>query len=269
MNTLSLSACCLLAMTRFSLAANPTWTLHPKDAEALKQSGISVSYRLVVNDVDNPEYAFTITAKAQKGIDAMDAYFSLRNEKGLIALQTWSDSAGTCVAGFTVGKQALKDAGFLVQLYRGKRTNPFSASGCYAIPLFEFAADPRFCAGRIGVADHPALKEVRLFAPIQRDGSIVTVHVKPKEALSNYHYDLHVTVEGRAAQRFHIRNGQPVTKGDVRLADLNGDGFLDIMLVGGSDHRGRDWFKTLIYDRQKNHYRWLGEPPDSKSANGG
>jgi len=53
---------------------------------------------------------------------------SIRNNKGLVAMHGWSDSEGKCVAGFTVGKQALKHAGFQVQLYRGGRTNPFGAS---------------------------------------------------------------------------------------------------------------------------------------------
>ena len=43
----------------------------------------------------------------------------------------------------------------------------------------------------------------------------------------------------------------------VRLADLNGDGFLDIMVVGGKDHRGEDWFKTLLYDSKGKKYKPL------------
>jgi hypothetical protein len=257
MRTLGITACFVVCFAHSTLAANPTWTLHPDDIDKLKQSGIRVSYRLVVNDVENPEYAFTITANVPEGVDALDAMLLIYNSKGLVAMNGWSDSEGKCVAGFTVGKQALKDAGFQVQLYRGKRTNPFSASGRYVLSLSEFASDQRYCSGRIGITVPPKTTEFRIVAPIQRDGLLLTVEVAPKDALSNHHYDFRVTVVGRSDQHFQVRNGQPITKSDVRFADLNSDGFLDIMIVGGTDHRGRDWYKTLIYDEDKSRYRWI------------
>ena len=259
MKTFTITACCVLFLARWSLAANPTWTLHPGKDDQLKASGIQVSYQVIVNDVENPEYAFTITAKVPPGVDGLDAMLSIRNSQGVVALNSWSDTEGKCVADFTVGKQSLKDAGFGVQLYRGKRTDAFSASGRYVLSLAEFASDPHYCSGRAGVEGAPQTAEFRIGARIQRDGPWLTVEVTPQEALSNHHYDLHVVVESRSDEHYQIRNGQPITKREVRLADLNADGFLDIMIVGGVDHQGQDWYKTLIYDEGTNRYRWLAQ----------
>jgi hypothetical protein len=260
MKTLSITACCcVFSFAHSALAANPTWTLHPDDSDQLKAAGIQVSYRLVVNEWENPEYAFTITAKVPEGVDGLDAYFSLSNNKGLIAMHTWSDSEGECVAFFTVGKQALQDAVFMVDHYRGKRTS----SDRYVLPLAEFVSDESFQSGRIGIAAPANTTDFRIVAPIQRDGSLVTIKVTPKDALSNHHYDFHVTVESLSDQHIQVRNGQAITRSDVRLADLNGDGLLDIMIVGGPDHRGRDWYKTLLYDRDKGGYDWITDEPDS------
>ena len=267
--TPSFTVCCMLSFTHCALAANPTWTLHPDETDKLKHAGIHISYRLVVNDVENPEYVFTITAKVPEGVDALDAMMSIYNSKGLVAMHGWSDFGGKCVAGFTVGKQALKDAGFMLQLYKGKRTNPFSASGRYVLSLAEFASDQRYCSGKMGITTPAKTTDFRIVAPIQRDGPWLTIEVTPKGALSNHHYDFHVTVEGRSDEHFQVRNGQSITKSEIRLADLNSDGFLDIMIVGGVDHRGQDWYKTLIYDQGKRKYRWITDKPNSpnKSLN--
>ncbi len=263
MQNLSITACCVLSMAHCAFAANPTWTLHPDDTDKLRQAGIHVSYRVVVNDLENPEYAFTITANVPEGIDALDAMLSIHNSKGLVARNGWSDSAGKCVAFFTVGKQALKDAGFSVQLYRGKRTNPFSASGRYVLSISEFASDQRYCRGRIGPTTPATTTSFRLVAPSHRDGRLLTIEVTPKETLSNHHYDIHVTVVGHSDHHFQVRNGQPITKSDIRLADLNADGFLDIMITGGIDHRGQEWFKTLLYDSDTSGYRWITDDPNA------
>ena len=94
MKTLRITACCVLSFAHCAIAANPTWTLHPDDIDKLKQSGIHVSYRVVVNDFENPEYAFTITANVPKGVDALDAMLSIYNSKGLVARNSCSDSEG-------------------------------------------------------------------------------------------------------------------------------------------------------------------------------
>ncbi len=269
MKTLSITACCVLSFAHCALAANPTWTLHPDDTDKLKEAGIHVSYRVLVNDVENPEYAFTISAQVPEGVDALDAILGIRNSKGLVAMNYWTDSGGKCDADFTVGKQALKDARFSVQLYRGKRTNPFAASGVYSLSLSEFASDPRYCSGRMGITTPAKTTDFRIVASIQRDGPLLTIKVTPKDPLSNHRYDFHVTVVGRSDQHFEVRNGQPITKSEIRLADLNSDSFLDIMIVAGTDHRGQEGFKTLLYDKDNNRYRWITDEPNSpnKSLN--
>jgi hypothetical protein len=97
-------------------------------------------------------------------------------------------------------------------------------------------------------------------APLNRDGPRLTVEVVQKPAFSNWHYDIHVTTTAGLDQHAEIRNGQPLTRKDVRLADINSDGFLDVMLVGGKDHRGEEWFKTWLYDPKGKKYKWINEP---------
>jgi hypothetical protein len=96
-------------------------------------------------------------------------------------------------------------------------------------------------------------------APLNRDGPQLTVEVVQQPAISNSHYDIHVTTTAGLHQHLEIRNGQPLTPKDVRLADVNGDGFLDLMVVGGKDHRGEDWFKTWLYDPKSKKYKWINE----------
>jgi hypothetical protein len=96
-------------------------------------------------------------------------------------------------------------------------------------------------------------------APLNRDGPRLTVEVVPRPAISNWRYDLHITTTAGLDQHLEIRNGRPLTRKDVRLADVNGDGFLDVMVVGGKDHRGEDWFKTWLYNPKDKKYKWINE----------
>lgn len=78
-------------------------------------------------------------------------------------------------------------------------------------------------------------------------------------ATSNWAYFLHITTTNDLDQHIEFRNVQPLTPKDVRLADVNADGFLDVMVVGGKDHRDKDWFKTWLYDRKGEKYKWINE----------
>jgi hypothetical protein len=78
-------------------------------------------------------------------------------------------------------------------------------------------------------------------------------------AAGNWHYDIHVTATDGLDQHLAVRNGQPLTRGDVRLADVTADGSLDIMIIGGKDHRGVAWFKTWVYDPKGKNYRWVND----------
>jgi hypothetical protein len=80
--------------------------------------------------------------------------------------------------------------------------------------------------------------------PIKRGGPALTIAVTPKDAFSNYWYDLRVSVEGRSDQHFEVRNGIPITKAGIRLASLDADPYLDIMIPGGTD----DWGPGVVQD---------------------
>jgi hypothetical protein len=101
--------------------------------------------------------------------------------------------------------------------------------------------------------------DFKVESPLNREGPRLTVRVVLQPSFSNYWYDLQVTTADGLDQHFEIRNGQPLTPKDVRLADLTADGFLDIMVVGGKDHRGEDWFKTWLYDSKSKKYKWINE----------
>jgi hypothetical protein len=93
-------------------------------------------------------------------------------------------------------------------------------------------------------------------------------------ARANWRYDLHVTTPDGLDQHIEVRSGQALTARDVRLTDVNGDGHLDLLVVGGKDHRGEDWFKTWLYDASGKKYTWVdGEappppPPDAGASRG-
>ncbi len=258
MKTLSFTVCFALLFAHSALAANPIHSLHPDDTDALKPAGVDVSYSVIVNDEKNPEFAFTVSVEVPAGIDSLDAYFVVRNGKGLLTASSWSTSQGKCIASFTVGKQVLKDAHFAVQHNRGKRTDAFSASGGYALNLSEFANDSRFRRSSFGKAIRPeSTTDFVITHPIRRNGPDVAIAVTRKDSPSNHHYDFAITVTGHAAHHIHIRNGQPITNNDIRLADLNADGFLDLMIVGGTDHRGS--YCQLLCSRNLRQRRlWVG-----------
>jgi len=78
------------------------------------------------------------------------------------------------------------------------------------------------------------------------------------ESHSNWHYEIRITVDGIPSQVIPIRNGQALKKTDLQLVDLNGDGFLDIMIESGMDHRDKPCFKTFIYSQDTKQYQWIG-----------
>ena len=81
-----------------------------------------------------------------------------------------------------------------------------------------------------------------------RGGPRLTVRVEPKPGGGNWRYDVHLTTADGLDQRLEVRNGRPIARRDVRLTDLTSDGFLDLLIVGGKDHRGEDWFKAWLSD---------------------
>lgn len=109
---------------------------------------------------------------------------------------------------------------------------------------------------RLSIADVLTNSEA-VQALLKRGGPTLTVRLAEKPETSNWHYDLHVATTDGLDQHFAIRNGQPVQRENIRLVDINGDGFLDVMILGGKDHRGEAWFKTLLYDPKAKKYAWL------------
>ena len=95
---------------------------------------------------------------------------------------------------------------------------------------------PGFPPGAATGTDKPSGFKVE--ARLNRDGPQLTVQMVEQPATSNWHYDIHVTTTDGLDQHFAIRNGQEVKEKDIRLADVNADGFLDITIVGGQ-RRGR------------------------------
>lgn len=85
------------------------------------------------------------------------------------------------------------------------------------------------------------------------------VVLTPLMKLNNHHYSLRVIVRGVVDQRFEIRSGQALTENDIRFASINADAYLDILIVGGKDHRGMPWYKTLLYDEPSKRFYWIGE----------
>lgn len=253
MGTRIMTVCCVLAISTSAAAADRSVTLHPGDVEALKAAGIAVTHRVL----NGSDHAFEITAEVPEGFKSLDATFWVRNDKGLVAHSQWESSGGKCALVFMVGEQALKDAVFTVVHNEGDRSAPFANRIGYVLKLAEFAGTARDAPPP---KEAPFLDAFEVSAPIKKDGATLKVAIKLKESFSNWHYDVHITTTDGLDQHFEIRSGQSLPAKDVRLADLTADGLLDIMIVGGQDHRGEDWFRTLLYDPEGKKYKWINEP---------
>ena len=106
-------------------------------------------------------------------------------------------------------------------------------------------------------ASSPALS---LKSQLNRDGPELILIVTPEEsARDNFLYDVHITVGEDTDQHFKVRNGQVIGQDELKLMDINADGCLDIMIAGGKDHRGENWYKTWIYDTKQEKYRWIND----------
>jgi hypothetical protein len=92
---------------------------------------------------------------------------------------------------------------------------------------------------------------------IAENGAKVTLKITEQEAVSNYQYVLQFTSADGMNQTLSLRNGISIDQKAVRFVDLNGDGYLDIMIPGGNDYAKRTWYKTLIYKPDLKEYRWL------------
>ena len=100
---------------------------------------------------------------------------------------------------------------------------------------------------------------MKIEADLNRGGPRLTVEVVRLKATSNWHYEIRLTTTDGLDQVLQIRIGQALTDQDIRLADLTADGFLDLMIVGGKDHRGKEWFKTWLYDAKAKKFKWIND----------
>jgi hypothetical protein len=91
---------------------------------------------------------------------------------------------------------------------------------------------------------------------ITKDGAKVTLTITEEQAVSNHQYKLQFASPDGLNQTLSLRNGVPIEDA-ARFVDLNGDGYLDIMIPGGYDYAKRTWYKTLIYKPDLKEYRWL------------
>ena len=92
-----------------------------------------------------------------------------------------------------------------------------------------------------------------------REGPSIRLVVEPLAVNANWQYRIAITLSDGHSQSLEIRNGQALRPGDVRLTDINADGLLDLMVIGGKDHRGADWFKTWRFDARRAMFVWLGD----------
>ena len=100
---------------------------------------------------------------------------------------------------------------------------------------------------------------MKIEADLSKGGPRLTVKVVEQMAESNWHYEIRLTTTDGLDQKLKMRNGQALTEQDIRLADLTADGFLDLMIVGGKDHRGKEWFKTWLYDPKAKKFKWIND----------
>ena len=97
-------------------------------------------------------------------------------------------------------------------------------------------------------------------ADISHCGPFREIILRPKDALSNYWYDIEFRDRAdRVVQRLSIRNGVPIQEKDVELVDLNADGFKDIKVLGGMDRSGASWYKTWLWNTEQEKYVWSTE----------
>ena len=253
MRTRIVTACCVLAISTSAVAANPTRKLRANDAEGLKAARITVTHR-VLNASD---HAFEVTSEVPTGFKSLDAKLWVRNDKGLVTYSTWESSAGKCVAVFMLGETALKDAIFSVEHHEVDRLAPYTNRIAYVLSLSDFAGTARDTKS---TKEGAFLDHFEVSAPLTKDGATLKVAIKLKESFSNFYYDIHITTTAGLDQHLEFRSGVPLPPKAVQLVDLTADGFLDIMIVGAKDHRGEDWFRTLLFDAKGKQYQWINKP---------
>lgn len=165
------------------------------------------------------------------------------------------------------GKAETKDGVMTIQ-FKDDRVERWTAIGKRMVvehwfPAAMYPDGPRV----LGIAERcpkPSADSVvdavfKIEAKLHRGGPRLTVQVVPQPAKSSWHYDLHITTSEGLDQHFPIRNGQPLTPRDVQLVDVTSDGFLDILIVGGKDAEGKEWFKTWLFDTKTKKYRWIND----------
>ena len=135
-----------------------------------------------------------------------------------------------------------------------------------AAALVFFAAF-EFVSGHPNPSESPEKPVAKLEDQISKDGSTVKVELFNAESPSNWHYEIKVSIAGKLAQSIAIRNGQEIGEADIKLVDVNSDGFLDLMIAAGKDHRDKPWFKTFLFSPKTNEYRWINAVENVNEAN--
>ncbi len=144
----------------------------------------------------------------------------------------------------------------------GKRARVLRVEFCYEyFILYDQTTEPakKPAAGAARPQSLPVNEPAgfKLAAPLNRGGPQLTVEVIPQVLASNWLYTLHITSTDGLDQSLTVRNGQPLTAKDVRLVDVSADGFVDLMVVGGQDSQGDNWYKTWLYDGKSKQFRWI------------
>ena len=165
------------------------------------------------------------------------------------ALREEESKEGNVKVGFHAARGSLDGMSLVVETGDPPLT-PFGNRVAYQLQIRDFIA-----LDELPVLDSGFSVE----APLSRDAEPVRVQVSPEESLGNFHYSVRITVSERVDQTLEVRNGVAVTPADVRLVDVNADGFLDLTIVGGEDHRGEEWLKTWLFDPEANEYRWIND----------
>ena len=252
MKTLALAAAAMLAALVSLPRAN---TAEPAAQEAQRWEGRYLFYDRYDNKREGQfgeARKVTITRDGdgfKLSIKPYDGYKFFEKTKGVL-----SDTKDV------LGKIYLGSAEFA----DGKRARVLRVEFCYEyFILYDQSAEPaKKPAAR---AAHPQSLPVnepagfKLTAPLNRGGPQLTVEVVPQSESSNWHYTIHLTSTDGLEQSLTVRNGQPLTAKDVRLVDVSADGFVDLMVVGGEDAQGNDWYKTWLYDVKSKQFRWIND----------